>query len=48
MSDLLEVDSRRRVSLGARVEPHARYLVEVRADGSIVLVPAVVLPVPHE
>jgi hypothetical protein len=41
---LLEVDSRRRVSLGSLAE-HARYLVEVEDDGVIVLTPAVVMSV---
>jgi hypothetical protein len=39
---LLEVDSRRRISLGALAE-HDRYLVEVEADGTIVLTPAIVM-----
>ena len=41
---LLEVDSRRRISLGALAE-HDRYLVEVDDDGVIVLTPAVVMSV---
>lgn len=41
---LLEVDSRRRISLGSLAE-HDRYLVEVEADGVIVLTPAVVMSV---
>lgn len=41
---LLEVDSRRRISLGSLAE-HARYLVEVEDDGVIVLTPAVVMSV---
>jgi hypothetical protein len=39
---LLEVDARRRVSLGLLAE-HDRYLVEVEDDGTIVLTPAVVM-----
>jgi hypothetical protein len=39
---LLEVDSRRRISLGSLAE-HDRYLVEVEEDGVIVLTPAVVM-----
>jgi hypothetical protein len=39
---LLEVDARRRISLGALAE-HDRYLVEVEDDGTIVLTPAVVM-----
>jgi hypothetical protein len=38
---LVEVDSRRRLSLG-RVGRHDRYLVREEADGTIVLEPAVV------
>jgi hypothetical protein len=40
---LLEVDSRRRISLGP-LAVHDRYLVEVEEDGTIVLTPAVVMP----
>ena len=40
---VLEVDSRRRISLGSLAE-HDRYLVEVQEDGTIVLTPAVVMP----
>jgi hypothetical protein len=40
---LLEVDSRRRISLGQLAE-HDRYLVEVEEDGTIILTPAVVMP----
>lgn len=39
---VLEVDSRRRISLGPLAE-HDRYLVEVEEDGTIVLTPAVVI-----
>jgi len=39
---VLEVDSRRRISLGTLAE-HDRYLVEVEEDGTIVLTPAVVM-----
>ena len=39
---LLEVDSRRRISLGPLAQ-HDRYLVEVEEDGTIVLTPAVVI-----
>jgi len=39
---LLEVDSRRRISLGSLAE-HDRYLVDVEEDGTIVLTPAVVM-----
>jgi hypothetical protein len=39
---LLEVDSRRRISLGA-LATSDRYLVEVEDDGTIVLTPAVVM-----
>lgn len=39
---LLELDSRRRISLGSLAE-HDRYLVEVEEDGVIVLTPAVVM-----
>lgn len=40
---LLEVDGRRRISLGALAE-HDRYLAHVEEDGTIILTPAVVLP----
>lgn len=41
---LVEVDQRRRVSLGKLVEEgHSRYLATVESDGSIVLRPAVVM-----
>jgi hypothetical protein len=39
---LLEVDARRRISLGP-LATHDLYLVEVEDDGTIVLTPAVVL-----
>jgi hypothetical protein len=39
---VLEVDSRRRISLGSLAE-HDRYLVAVEEDGTIVLTPAVVM-----
>ena len=39
---VLEVDSRRRISLGSLAE-HDRYLVDVEQDGTIVLTPAVVM-----
>jgi hypothetical protein len=39
---LLELDSRRRVSLGA-LATYDRYFVEVEDDGTIVLTPAVVM-----
>lgn len=41
---LLEVDSRRRLSLGPLAE-HDRYLVQVEDDGVIILTPAVVMSV---
>lgn len=40
---LLELDARRRISLGA-LATYDRYLVEVQDDGTIVLTPAVVIP----
>jgi hypothetical protein len=39
---VLEVDSRRRISLGSMAK-HDRYLVDVQEDGTIVLTPAVVM-----
>lgn len=39
---LLELDSRRRLSLGS-IARHSRYLAEVEDDGTIVLTPAVVI-----
>jgi hypothetical protein len=40
---LVELDSRRRVSLG-KLAAHDRYLVRVESDGTIVLTPAQVVP----
>jgi hypothetical protein len=40
---VLEVDGRRRISLGA-LAAHDRYIAEVAEDGTITLTPAVVLP----
>lgn len=41
---MIELDDRRRVSLGRIGKPeHNRYLVEEQADGTLVLIPAVVL-----
>jgi hypothetical protein len=40
---LLEVDSRRRISLGALVAVHDRYLATVEDDGVIILTPAAVV-----
>lgn len=42
MSELVEVDSRRRVTLGAHAR-HQRYLVTSEPDGTVILTPAVVL-----
>ena len=42
MSELVEVDSRRRVTLGAHAR-HQRYLVTSEPDGTVILIPAVVL-----
>jgi hypothetical protein len=39
---LLELDSRRRLSLG-QIAKHDRYLAEIEQDGTIVLTPAVVM-----
>lgn len=46
MSDvLIELDERRRVSFGKLGRPeHRRYLASEEPDGTLVLVPAVVLP----
>lgn len=41
---LLEVDARRRISLGS-LATHDRYLATREEDGTIVLTPAVVMPV---
>lgn len=40
---LLEVDSRKRISLG-ELATRQRYLATVEADGTIILTPAVVVP----
>lgn len=42
MADLIELDERRRVSLG-RIGRHSRYLVREEADGTLIFEPAVVL-----
>jgi hypothetical protein len=42
MAELVEVDSRRRVTLGRHAK-HDRYLVTEEADGTLVLTPAVVM-----
>jgi len=42
--NLVEVDGRRRISLGSLAE-HERYLATVEDDGTIVLTPAVVMSV---
>lgn len=42
MSQIIELDTRRRASLGI-LATHDRYLVEVEPDGTIVLTPAVVM-----
>lgn len=42
MGALLELDSRRRLSLG-QIAKHDRYLAEIEEDGTIVLTPAVVM-----
>ena len=41
---VLEVDSRRRVSLG-KLGSHDMYLAHTEVDGTIILTPAVILPV---
>lgn len=42
---LIELDERRRVSLGRLGRPeHRRYLAHEEPDGTLVLVPAVVMP----
>lgn len=44
MSQLVELDSRRRISLGRLGRPeHHRYLVTEEPDGTLVLTPAVVM-----
>jgi prophage tail gpP-like protein len=42
MAHLLELDSRRRISLG-QLARHDRYLVTAEPDGTLVLTPAVVM-----
>ena len=42
MADLVEVDSRRRVTLGRHAK-HDRYLIREEPDGTLVLTPAVVM-----
>ena len=42
MSDLIELDERRRVSLG-KIGHHSRYLVREEPDGTLIFEPAVVL-----
>ena len=42
MNDLIELDDRRRVSLG-RIGRHSRYLVREEPDGTLIFEPAVVL-----
>lgn len=43
MGSLVELDGRGRVALGKLARGNDRYLAEVEADGTIVLIPAVVL-----
>jgi len=43
MADLVEVDSRRRITLGRLAAHGDRYLVSVEPGGTIVLTPAVVM-----
>ena len=44
MSQLIELDSRRRVALGRLGKPeHRRYLVSEEPDGTLVFTPAVVM-----
>ncbi len=44
MSQLVELDSRRRVALGRLGNPeHRRYLVTEESDGTLVFTPAVVM-----
>ncbi|MDE0268374.1 MAG: hypothetical protein OXI96_04970 [Acidimicrobiaceae bacterium] len=44
MTHLVELDSRRRVTLGRLGNPeHSRYLVTEHADGTLVFTPAVVM-----
>ncbi len=48
MQHLVELDSRRRITLGRLGNPeHERYLVHEESDGTLVLTPAVVMPA-HE
>jgi hypothetical protein len=42
MSNLVELDERRRVSLG-KIGRHSRYLVREEPDGTLIFEPAVVL-----
>jgi prophage tail gpP-like protein len=42
MSSLIELDERRRVSLG-KIGRHSRYLVREEPDGTLIFEPAVVL-----
>lgn len=43
-SEVVELDDRRRVSLGKAGFPHhRRYLVRTEPDGTIILIPAVVI-----
>lgn len=42
MAQLIETDSRHRISLGA-LAAHDHYLADVEDDGTIVLIPAVVM-----
>jgi hypothetical protein len=44
--DLLELDSRKRISLGKHAK-HERYLVTDLDDGMLLLTPVIVLPVDH-
>ncbi len=48
MSQLVELDSRRRAALGRLGNPeHTLYLVDEEADGTLIFTPAVVIPA-HE
>jgi len=42
VSELVEVDSRRRVTLGQHAK-HQRYLITTEPDGTVILTPAVVI-----
>jgi len=45
MEELVELDSRLRVSLGKLgLTPHSRYLVSKESDGRLVFTPAAVIP----